>query len=87
MTPHQESGVYVNGDFSEPITGQHNFQQQYDLSNPMSAMTSYARTMHQHTQKQMDSAARSARRRPASDTTMSGLTPESSNSSVQSTMS
>lgn len=32
-------------------------------SDPLEAMSTYARRMHQHTQQQMDAATRSARRR------------------------
>ena len=35
--------VYVNGTFSEPMTAQHNFQNKYDLDNPVEAMETYAR--------------------------------------------
>ncbi|MCJ1303361.1 hypothetical protein MMC08_006170 [Hypocenomyce scalaris] len=59
--------VYVNGTFSEPMTAQHNFQNQYDLDNPVEAMTTYARVMHEHTKSQMDIATRSARRRSPYD--------------------
>lgn len=39
----QTSGVYINGEFSEPMTAQHNFANQYDLDNPARAMSLYAR--------------------------------------------
>ncbi|SLM37842.1 hypothetical protein LPUS_07828 [Lasallia pustulata] len=72
--------VYVNGDFSEPMTAQHNFQSKYDLDNPLEAMTTYARVMHQHTKSQMDIATRSARRRSPNNAvnTMSSLSTEAS---------
>ena len=35
--------VYVNGTFFEPMTAQHNFQNKYDLDNPVEAMETYAR--------------------------------------------
>ena len=39
----QSSSVYVSGEFSEPMTAQHNFANQYDLDNPNQAMSVYAR--------------------------------------------
>ncbi|MCJ1483663.1 hypothetical protein MMC06_003831 [Schaereria dolodes] len=59
---------YIADSFSEPMTALHNFQNRYDLDNPVEAMSSYARTMHQHTKRQMDSATRAARRRDLDDT-------------------
>ena len=38
----QTSGVYVSGGFSEPMTAQHNFANQYDLDHPQEAMSVYA---------------------------------------------
>ncbi|KAI9791347.1 MAG: hypothetical protein M1833_001538 [Piccolia ochrophora] len=38
-----EEAVYVNGNFSEPLAAQHEFQNKYDLDDPSSAMTSYSR--------------------------------------------
>lgn len=42
---HLDHGVYLNGDgeFPDADTAQHNFQNKYDLDNPLEAMNSYAR--------------------------------------------
>jgi hypothetical protein len=37
-----DNGVYVNGDFSEPMSG-HNFEDQYDMDDPKKAMCDYSR--------------------------------------------
>ncbi|KAI9707762.1 MAG: hypothetical protein M1836_000724 [Candelina mexicana] len=87
---HLDRGVYPNGEgeFSDPATAQHNFQNQYDLDNPMEAMNSYARIMHQHTKRQMENATRPVRRRsPASIEKQVTLSTESSIASVSSTSS
>ncbi|KAF2087571.1 hypothetical protein K490DRAFT_16958, partial [Saccharata proteae CBS 121410] len=55
--------VYVRDDFSEPMSAQHNFANQYDLDNPHESMSVYARVMHEHTKHQLDMATNSARRR------------------------
>ncbi|RDW71496.1 hypothetical protein BP6252_08059 [Coleophoma cylindrospora] len=48
-------------------------------------ITSYARTMHQHTKKQMEAASKSARRRsPQTNTSQSVLSPQTSISSMES---
>ncbi|MCJ1257645.1 hypothetical protein MMC24_005471 [Lignoscripta atroalba] len=68
--------------FAEPMTALQNFQNDYDLDNPAEAMSSYARVMHQHTKRQMDSATRSIRRRSVNDArSRSALTHESSSNS------
>ncbi|OCL09482.1 hypothetical protein AOQ84DRAFT_291148 [Glonium stellatum] len=59
----QSSGVYVHGDFSEPMSTQHNFSNQFDLENPHQAMSVYARIMREHTKQQLNIATSSARRR------------------------
>jgi len=58
-----DSGVYIQGAFSEPMNIQHSFANHYNMGDPGMAMTSYARIMHQHTQQQLEMATRSARRR------------------------
>ncbi|KAF2269307.1 hypothetical protein CC78DRAFT_574867 [Lojkania enalia] len=78
----QTSGVYVSGDFSEPMSTRHNFANQYGLENPTRAMSVYARIMHEHTKRQLSVATDSARRRSSSATP-----PESSSTSISSTSS
>ncbi|CAG8956037.1 hypothetical protein HYFRA_00008893 [Hymenoscyphus fraxineus] len=60
-------------------------QSHFDSYNDVEDLTSYARIMHQHTRKQMEAAARSARRR--SGQTENGTTPSipKSGSSIHST--
>ncbi|KAF2754020.1 hypothetical protein EJ05DRAFT_480027 [Pseudovirgaria hyperparasitica] len=65
--PQGQNSVYVNGSFSEPMTAQHNFNNQYDLSDPHTAMSRYSRVMHKHTKEQMEIATQSARRRSEND--------------------
>ncbi|ORX92985.1 hypothetical protein BCR34DRAFT_550906 [Clohesyomyces aquaticus] len=76
------NGVYVSGDFSEPMSAQHNFNNQYEMENPHRAMSSYARIMHEHTKRQLNTATNSARRRSAG--TSSSMSSESSQGSVES---
>ncbi|KAI9822610.1 MAG: hypothetical protein M1827_000329 [Pycnora praestabilis] len=83
----QSNGVYVQNEFSDPLTAQSNFHTQYDLENPHEAMSSYARVMHQHTKRQMESATRSARRRSPESANTIGISPQSSNESVSSSAS
>ncbi|OCK97157.1 uncharacterized protein K441DRAFT_548209 [Cenococcum geophilum 1.58] len=59
----QPSGVYIYGDFSQPMSAQHNFSNQFDLENSHQAMSVYARIMHEHTKQQLNIATSSARRR------------------------
>ncbi|KAL3422947.1 hypothetical protein PVAG01_04694 [Phlyctema vagabunda] len=55
---------------------------QMSYANDSFDLSSYARTMHQHTQKQMEAASKSARRRaPQSSSASSTLATESSVSS------
>jgi hypothetical protein len=39
----QRQQVYVSGDFSEPMSAQHNFANNFDLDNPEAAMSAYQR--------------------------------------------
>lgn len=39
--PAHNQGVYVTQNFSEPMTAQHNFANQFDLNQPEAAMSSY----------------------------------------------
>jgi hypothetical protein len=55
--------VYVTDDFSEPMSAQHNFANNFDLENPDAAMTAYQKIMHEHTKRQLNTATDSARRR------------------------
>ncbi|PVI00464.1 hypothetical protein DM02DRAFT_492198, partial [Periconia macrospinosa] len=63
--------VYINEKYSEPMAARHEFSNNFDLDNPAAAMSSYARIMHEHTKKQLNSATNSARRRSASPTSSS----------------
>jgi hypothetical protein len=40
--------VYVNEGFSEPMSAQHNFANNFDLDNPDRAMTDYQRHVSTH---------------------------------------
>ncbi|KAF1954150.1 hypothetical protein CC80DRAFT_493995 [Byssothecium circinans] len=71
------NGIYVNDSYSEPMTPQHNFANTFDMDHPEKAMSSYARIMHEHTKKQLNSATSSARRR-------SQNSPDSSSNSLSS---
>ncbi|KAL1799104.1 hypothetical protein ACET3X_003141 [Alternaria dauci] len=56
--------VYVAADgFSEPMSAQHNFANNFDLNDPERAMSEYQRIMHEHTKRQLSTATDSARRR------------------------
>ncbi|KAF2455597.1 hypothetical protein BDY21DRAFT_267954, partial [Lineolata rhizophorae] len=67
----QNSGVYIQPGttYSEPMTAQHNFANTYDLSHPQQAMSSYSKVMLQHTQRQLQTATSSARRRSQGSST------------------
>jgi hypothetical protein len=47
MTESPQS-VYVADDFSEPMSAQHNFANNFDLENPERAMTDYQRYVYVH---------------------------------------
>ncbi|KZF20338.1 hypothetical protein L228DRAFT_270417 [Xylona heveae TC161] len=64
--------VYVNGDFSEPMSAQHNFQNHFDLDHPVQAMHLYNRIMHQHTKRQMEKATDSMRRHSSASNSEGG---------------
>lgn len=49
--------------FAEDSSPQDTFTSNYDLDNPIAAMSSYSRLMHQHTKRQMELATRSTGRR------------------------
>jgi hypothetical protein len=55
--------VFVSGEFSEPMSAQHNFANNFDLDNPEEAMSAYQKIMHEHTKRQLSTATDSARRR------------------------
>jgi hypothetical protein len=60
-------------------------QQSFDFdSNPAMAMTSYARSMHLHTKKQMDQACRSSRRRSSASEETPSLSKTSTSGSERS---
>jgi hypothetical protein len=58
--------VYVQGEFSEPMSAQHNFANNFNLDDPESAMSAYQKIMHEHTKRQLSTATDSARRRSGS---------------------
>ncbi|KAH5155726.1 hypothetical protein HBH69_103480 [Parastagonospora nodorum] len=58
--------LYVSDGFSEPMSAQHNFANNFDLDNPDAAMSAYQRIMHEHTKRQLSTATDSARRRSGS---------------------
>lgn len=68
--------VYVSDEFSEPMSAQHNFANNFDLNDPEQAMNAYQRIMHEHTKRQLTTATDSARRRSGAS---------SSNNSVSTT--
>ncbi|KAF2113549.1 hypothetical protein BDV96DRAFT_523077 [Lophiotrema nucula] len=78
-----QSSVFVSGEFSEPMSAQHNFTNQFDLDNPDQAMSVYARIMHEHTKRQLSTATDSARRRSST----ASLDASRSHTSVSSTSS
>ncbi|GAB7364252.1 hypothetical protein MBLNU230_g4800t1 [Neophaeotheca triangularis] len=83
--PAQTQGVYVTENFSEPMSAQHNFANQFDLNKPEAAMGEYQKIMHQHTKRQFEVATASSRRRSSGeDSRMTGLPSESSRGSVSS---
>ncbi|KAH6638754.1 hypothetical protein C7974DRAFT_409767 [Boeremia exigua] len=57
------ASVYVTENYSEPMSAQHNFVNNFDLENPQEAMSAYQRIMHEHTKRQLSTATNSARRR------------------------
>ncbi|KAG9197938.1 hypothetical protein B5807_08784 [Epicoccum nigrum] len=73
--------VYVTDNFSEPMTAQHNFVNNFDLDHPEKAMSDYQRIMHEHTKRQLSTATNSARRR----TGMTQSKDQDRNGSVSST--
>lgn len=60
--------VYVSDGFSEPMSAQHNFANNFNLDNPDEAMSAYQRIMHEHTKRQLSTATDSARRRSGAST-------------------
>jgi hypothetical protein len=44
----QRQQVYVSGEFSEPMSAQHNFANNFDLDNPDAAMSAYQRYVISH---------------------------------------
>ncbi|MCJ1370002.1 hypothetical protein MMC20_001214 [Loxospora ochrophaea] len=78
-------GAFVTDSFSSPITAPHDtFDAQYDLSDPLEAINSYARTMHQHTKRQMDNVTRSSRRRSPDHNAVSAISTLNTEASVDS---
>ncbi|KAF3009445.1 hypothetical protein E8E13_001139 [Curvularia kusanoi] len=75
------ASVYVTDNFSEPMSAQHNFVNNFDLDHPEEAMSAYQRIMHEHTKRQLSTATNSARRR----TGMTQPTDEERADSVSST--
>jgi hypothetical protein len=73
--------VYVSEGFSEPMSAQHNFANNFDLENPDEAMSAYQRIMHEHTKRQLSTATDSARRRSGASSTSGSLESVSSTES------
>ncbi|KAJ8114726.1 hypothetical protein OPT61_g3451 [Boeremia exigua] len=63
MSAPSTSSVYVTENYSEPMSAQHNFVNNFDLDHPEEAMSAYQRIMHEHTKRQLSTATNSARRR------------------------
>ncbi|KAI9740490.1 MAG: hypothetical protein M1834_005070 [Cirrosporium novae-zelandiae] len=83
------TAIYHTSDITSPTAAQQNFAQHREYVDPMQAMTSYARTMHEHTKHQMESATRPSRRRSPQNAAVDamnshGLLTESSASSISS---
>ncbi|KAI9758424.1 MAG: hypothetical protein M4579_003053 [Chaenotheca gracillima] len=76
--------VLINGAFSEPLTAQHNFTHTYNMEDPLQAMSSYARDMHRHTKKQMETANLQSERHQSPPDFPPALTAEPSCDSVDS---
>ncbi|KAF2841331.1 hypothetical protein M501DRAFT_929322 [Patellaria atrata CBS 101060] len=79
----EHSGVYIQDGFSEPMSAQHSFMNNFNVHDPDQAMSMYARIMHQHTKHQLDTATHSSRRRSNGGSTPS--LDSSNNGSVSST--
>ncbi|KAK5107924.1 hypothetical protein LTR62_000529 [Meristemomyces frigidus] len=60
-----------------PTEVQEKFAQQFDLSRPDVAMSSYQKLLHDHTRQQYETASSSSRRR-SDNSDMVSLTPEAS---------
>nr|POE87586.1 hypothetical protein CFP56_30175 [Quercus suber] len=89
MSSAQAQQVFQQSDYVEPLEGQTDFANQFDLAQPNEAMTSYQKLMHQHTKQQFELAAESSRRRSSASSSSHGasLHKETSNASVSSTSS
>ncbi|KAM3417400.1 hypothetical protein BST61_g5648 [Cercospora zeina] len=81
--------TYQTNGFVDASHAEDHFAQQFDLSNPDDARSSYQRLMHQHTKQQFEMATASSRRRSAgsSSTDPTPLSTESSRGSISSTAS
>ena len=77
MTASRQS-VYVSEGFSEPMSAQHNFANNFDLKNPEAAMTAYQKIMHEHTKRQLSTATESARRRSGASSSSRSVSSSSS---------
>lgn len=82
--PKMSDSVYINTahSYSGPLSSH-----EHNLSNPFNEsfdLSSYSRTMHQHTKKQMEAASRSARRRTNTNDTAHSYHTEGSESSANS---
>lgn len=84
------TSIYETDSISNVTPLQTNFAEELSDygSDPVAAMTSYSRTMHQHTKQQMEAATKSARRRSIGNNNLvdaeASLTKEGSMSSVDS---
>ncbi|TKA81240.1 hypothetical protein B0A55_02374 [Friedmanniomyces simplex] len=80
--------AYQQGGPTYHLEAQDKFAQQFDLSRPEKAMSSYQKLLHQHTMQQFESAAASNKRRSAdSEVAVASLTSQCSIESVSSTAS
>jgi hypothetical protein len=85
------TAVYTTGSFDDRSahSAQQHFTESFDMDQPITAMSNYARIMHEHTKRQMDTASRQASRRTnglhdESSSAMSSLTTENSVDSARS---
>ncbi|MCJ1380750.1 hypothetical protein MMC17_003859 [Xylographa soralifera] len=85
---HSASSSISSTTFTDVSQAQDHFAAQFNLDNPVDAVSSYARIMHEHTLRQMERARSSSTRRrtPASSSVdaMASLTQESSTGSLDS---
>ncbi|KAI9676399.1 MAG: hypothetical protein M1817_000556 [Caeruleum heppii] len=74
----------INGVLPAQTQTQQAYEHHFAAESPVESATSYARTMHQHTKRQMELASNPAARRTAEPATISTLSTQSSRASVDS---